>query len=797
MKSFISKIAIMALLLLAGKSYGQVWNTVGSGIPVTLQMFYANMASTEANGNIYVVYTKWNPSNSTNTTNVMKWNGLAWSTYPTLPSTTFWAKDISVIGSHIYVVGTAYTGTNNSPIYDFDGSSWSAKAPAGYSGNALTSEVVNGDIVVGGNFTSSGPNYIMRYDGTSFYSYPALSGSNNTVIDIHQYNGDLYIADNRGGGSSSNPDGLLKLNTSTSTWDQPAHFLQGTTTTFNEFKIFDYQNHLYVGGEDYDYESNILEVSNDSLHKIGNITHNITDFQSYNGLFYLVGDTAKYAGPSNRITRFDGMTLTPVAGPTAIAGADTLGGELYLFSITNNTLNGNIYNHAFRTHANFSLLSGQVYLDGNGDCFKNTGEIGLKNAMISYGGNNVVTTDANGQYSLAIAPGTYSLDTAYITNAINKNISLSCSLPSSITIGSNQSITQDIGFSNPITVDMQTFITSYTAWTAIYGFTQNYGVDVNNTGNSTMASATVDVTVPSTVTVLSTNPSPASVSGNVYTFNMLNVQPLESRKINFSVEIDTNSNALGDTLTWMSTLGTVSGDADLSDNADTLEQIVVGSYDPNNKQASAYQIAPGTNKIDYQINFQNTGTDTAYQVIVVDTLDLSLPVTNIVINSASHSYSLSVNNNILVWTFNNIMLPDSGADYSGSQGYVRFSAGITPSLAVGDTIDNDAHIFFDYQPSIHTNHAKTAVVQSVVSLKENQLALSLIDVYPNPAKDKIHILNKDHHTVNLSLIDATGKVIDEFKCRPDIEMSYSIAHLSPGLYLLKTNKTTYRLLISN
>lgn len=53
--------------------------------------------------------------------------------------------------------------------------------------------------------------------------------------------------------------------------------------------------------------------------------------------------------------------------------------------------------------------------------------------------------------------------------------------------------------------------------------------------------------------------------------------------------------------------------------------MITGSYDPNDKSNSPlgidsiHLVTPGT-PIDYTIRFQNTGNDTAFKVVIIDTL---------------------------------------------------------------------------------------------------------------------------------------------------------------------------------
>jgi len=83
----------------------------------------------------------------------------------------------------------------------------------------------------------------------------------------------------------------------------------------------------------------------------------------------------------------------------------------------------------------------------------------------------------------------------------------------------------------------------------------------------------------------------------------------------------------------------------------------------------------------YTIRFQNVGNATVSKVVVEDRLPAGLDVTSLEMGIASHSYELEVQDgNKLVWTFENINMPDSLANEAESHGYITFK--IKPTLAL-------------------------------------------------------------------------------------------------------------------
>jgi uncharacterized repeat protein (TIGR01451 family) len=144
--------------------------------------------------------------------------------------------------------------------------------------------------------------------------------------------------------------------------------------------------------------------------------------------------------------------------------------------------------------------------------------------------------------------------------------------------------------------------------------------------------------------------------------------------------------------------------------SDTFSQTVVCAYDPNDKLAqpngidSLGFIHPNTEYIDYTIRFQNTGTDTAFNINILDQLDSNLVWNSLTPLASSHNYDISLSQTgEAQFYFQNIMLPDSNVNFLGSQGYITYRMGLKPNLPLGTRIYNTASIYFDANPAIITN----------------------------------------------------------------------------------------------
>ncbi|WP_242693313.1 IPT/TIG domain-containing protein [Sabulibacter ruber] len=138
---------------------------------------------------------------------------------------------------------------------------------------------------------------------------------------------------------------------------------------------------------------------------------------------------------------------------------------------------------------------------------------------------------------------------------------------------------------------------------------------------------------------------------------------------------------------------------------------IIDSFDPNDKQVepvglTAEHYTPTNTPLRYTVRFQNTGTDVAYRVVVVDTLSADVDLGSLQIGAVSHPYKLTVTGKerpVLTFTFNNIMLPDSSVDQARSNGSIQFSVNPKANLPEKHLIENFADIFFDYNEPVRTN----------------------------------------------------------------------------------------------
>jgi hypothetical protein len=169
----------------------------------------------------------------------------------------------------------------------------------------------------------------------------------------------------------------------------------------------------------------------------------------------------------------------------------------------------------------------------------------------------------------------------------------------------------------------------------------------------------------------------------------------------------------------------------------------IGSFDPNDKSAAPlgygeHHLIERNTDIEYLIRFQNTGTDTAFKVVILDTLSAYLDPVSLRPGIGSHPFSFEMlDEKTLRFTFNGILLPDSTTNEPASHGFVKFSAKQLPGISLGTLIENSAAIYFDFNEPIITNTVFHTIGENFIEVTndavERPSAYGELLVYPNPS----------------------------------------------------------------
>jgi len=441
-----------------------------------------------------------------------------------------------------------------------------------------------------------------------------------------------------------------------------------------------------------------------------------------------------------------------------------------------------------------------AFLDSNNNGTQDNGEQNFPLGQFSYEINN------NGNVHNIISPtGVYNIYDTNDSNSYYLSYSIDPNYVSSygITTSSYSNVHVVIGagmatYNFPINVtqiynDLAVNIVPINAPRP--GFTYQNKIVYTNFGNQTVASGTVTFIKDALVTITANSQVGTTSTANGFTYNFTNLLPFETRTITVTMQVpNVPTVALGNLLTNSASIVPISGDVVPANNNSSCSQIIIGSYDPNDKMEShgeriLHSTFTANDYLYYTIRFENTGTASAINVRVNDVLDSSLDENTIRMISASNNYIMDRVDNNLTWRFDNIQLPVSVANTNTGKGYITFQVKPRAGYAVGDIIPNTASIYFDFNPAIITNTFHT---EFVAQLGVDEFENGDFVFYPNPVSDVVTVSIKNSGTIAaIAVYDMLGKLIHLDKPTSAVStQTLDLSSVSKGVYLIEVTSDT-------
>lgn len=219
----------------------------------------------------------------------------------------------------------------------------------------------------------------------------------------------------------------------------------------------------------------------------------------------------------------------------------------------------------------------------------------------------------------------------------------------------------------------------------------------------------------------------------------------------------------------------------------------VGSFDPNDKQGFpngvlSEHFIPLEQPIEYLIRFQNTGTDTAFTVIVLDTLDADLDISSIRPLGSSHPYRFNLmGQNVAQFVFANILLPDSNVNEPASHGYLKFNISPKKASLNGTSIENQAAIFFDFNQPVITNKTWHTLGEKYLDISNVVFSPGIgLEVFPNPTNARAQFFLKSVSPIKgtLAVFDMSGRMLESQEFDHN-QFEFNASALPSGCYFFK------------
>ena len=230
---------------------------------------------------------------------------------------------------------------------------------------------------------------------------------------------------------------------------------------------------------------------------------------------------------------------------------------------------------------------------------------------------------------------------------------------------------------------------------------------------------------------------------------------------------------------------------------DTECIVATGSFDPNDKvgipigYGTERKILPNT-ALEYTIRFQNTGTDTAFNVIIRDSLNMHLDITTLELGTSSHDYELEITGNgFLNFNFINIMLPDSNVNQAGSNGFIKYKIRPFSDTPLKTQIKTDAAIYFDFNDPVITNETLHTIDLDFIEFGVWVADIPTADqaqviIRPNPFRTYSTIEIKDYQANNyfFELFYFDGRLIRQESFASN-QFLFEQKNLAKGIYLFR------------
>jgi len=441
--------------------------------------------------------------------------------------------------------------------------------------------------------------------------------------------------------------------------------------------------------------------------------------------------------------------------------------------------------------ANESFIGGACYWDKNENKQRDPGEPPSQNQILRLEpAAKLSFTDADGNFRFYADSGSYILS---ILPDSCWTLSTDSTAYHFFFDGANAKLGLDFGLKLDGT--QKNLETHFATAPTRCGFQVPGTVSVHNRGCA-LTAAVFELQLDSLVTFVSASPPP-----DIVTPGLLVWQPadtlLHGDQLNIYLILKiAGPEHLGDTIRLLGITRTLDNAGNPETPADSIYLVsqINCSYDPNDKLVDRallpenYQVA--ASELVYTIRFQNTGTDTAFNITVRDRLAAELDWTTFRPLSASHPFSATLDSatRTAVFSFKNILLPDSNVNEVGSHGLLQFAIYPVGDLPPGTIIENQAGIYFDFNPPVMTNFAETRV-QTPVSTQQPKFSSEKIRLWPNPSAGEIFLQWNTpipQSGGRLLLRDLTGRLLRDGQLPvAATHARMDLSDLPPGFYLVE------------
>lgn len=323
-------------------------------------------------------------------------------------------------------------------------------------------------------------------------------------------------------------------------------------------------------------------------------------------------------------------------------------------------------------------------------------------------------------------------------------------------------------------------VTGHGQFASVWGFLYINPKNISCNGQN----AVVTLNLSPRYNATTVSPTPTSVNGNTYTWNISNLSNTNAPNIYLDLHRADTLLAVGDTVHNFLSITPTSGDWDTTNNTFAMVDSVRTSLDPNAKVVYPTGDFVAGQTLTYTIQFENTGNDTAYNIHLLDTLSENLDAGSFKIVASSHpvTYQMvkSSNQKVLRFDFANIKLP-AASDPDHNKGFVTYQIKALDNLTTGTVINNTADIYFDANSPVTTNTTYN-IIPNDLGIRRTKVQASL-ELFPNPVHDKLFVKGLDK-LFHITVVNVLGQTI-LVKQANGHQGYVDVSQLANGIYFLK------------
>jgi uncharacterized repeat protein (TIGR01451 family) len=367
-----------------------------------------------------------------------------------------------------------------------------------------------------------------------------------------------------------------------------------------------------------------------------------------------------------------------------------------------------------RTGMHESLIDGEYKISGNVYLHKDNGDSSGFNKfnILIQPSNKVVFVNKNGSFDAFLKEGDYSVS---VSKTNNWDI-ISEHEVYNISLNESNKLKNHIDFLiSPINIE-ERIISNLSSGGSRCNTEIHNNIFIESQYDFELDSVIIEVNLDASNSYVGDygNSTPSKTDANKVTWVLYSVPSFERMDINFVIKTP-GFEKIGDTL--MTTLvvkpffnGTI-----LEECLDTLKIEHKCENTPNDKSVTSSSNGNETSvatkdTLTYTIRFQNTGNDTAVNILIRDSIDSKLDLTSFKLLNTTHTMTYQLNGESeMLFVFKGIKLTDSTISKTDSKGELVYTITTKDFLSPKEVIKNKARIYFDTNPPIITNTTSSKI----------------------------------------------------------------------------------------